>query len=299
MNREPFTVNLSSDLLKRVRQIQIRARKPVAELLAGEFRSVFRGTGVEFDELREYVPGDDVRAIDWNVTARMGRPFVKKYMEERELTIMLLVDLSGSMSFGTGHSLKRERAAELAALLAFSASQNRDKVGLISFTDRVEQFIPPKKGTRHVLRLIRELLYFRPEGRGTDIAGALRYLNLVQHRKAVVFVISDFFGEGFRHDLRLSARRHDLITVLLRDEKEAALPSLGVVLFTDPETGTQVVVDTALQEARSRLASQAAESAAWLARETATSGADLLEIGSSEDYVTKLHRFFRRRERVR
>ncbi|MBN1425027.1 DUF58 domain-containing protein [Candidatus Fermentibacteria bacterium] len=290
---------LPSDLLRRVRRLQIKARKPVAELLAGEFRSVFRGTGVEFDELREYVPGDDIRAIDWNVTARMGRPFVKRYMEERELTVMLLVDLSGSMSFGTGDSLKRERAAELAALLAFSAAQNRDKVGLISFTDRVEQFIPPKKGTRHVLRLIRELLYFRPQGSGTDIAGALRYLNLVQHRKAVVFVISDFFGADYRHDLRLSAKRHDLITVLLRDEKEAALPSLGLVVFTDPETGEQVVVDTTIHGARQRLAAQATESVAWLARETAAAGADLLEIGSSEDYVTKLHRFFRSRERAR
>lgn len=288
-----------SEVIRKVRQIQIRARKPVAELLAGEFRSVFRGTGVEFDELREYVPGDDIRAIDWNVTARMGRPFVKKYMEERELTVMLLVDLSGSMSFGTGHSLKRERAAELAALLAFSAAQNRDKVGMISFTDRVEQFIPPKKGTRHVLRLIRELLYFTPRGSGTDIAEALRYLNLVQHRKAVVFVISDFFGEGFRHDLRLSARRHDLIAVLLRDEREGALPPLGLVVFTDPETGELVAIDTSLRGVRERLAARTTESADWLTRETAAAGADLLAIGSSEDYVTKLHRFFRRRERAR
>lgn len=271
----------------------------MAELLAGEFRSVFRGTGVEFDELREYVPGDDIRAIDWHVTARMGRPFVKKYTEERELTVMLVVDLSGSMSFGTGSSLKRERAAELAALLAFSASQNRDKVGLISFTDRVEQFIPPKKGTRHVLRLIRELLYFTPQGRRTDIAGALRYLNLVQHRKAVVFVISDFFGTDYRHALRLSAKRHDLITILLRDEKEAALPSVGVVVVTDPETGETIAVDTSLRASRQHVAGEASRSAQWLSREATAAGADLLAIGSSEDYVGTLHRFFRRRERAR
>ncbi len=290
---------IPADLLRRVRRIQIKARKPVTELLAGEFRSVFRGPGVEFDELREYVPGDDVRTIDWNVTARMGRPFVKRYVEERELTVMLVVDLSGSMSFGTGQSLKRERAAELAALLAFSASQNRDKVGLISFTNRVEQFVPPKKGTRHVLRLIRELLYFQPRGSGTDIAAALRYLNLVVHRRAVVFVISDFFGEGFRHDLRLSARRHDLVAIVLRDEKESVLPALGLVVATDPETGLQTVVDLSRFQAREHVRAKTAESLAWLERETASGGADLLEIGASEDYVSELHRFFRRRERAR
>ncbi len=289
---------LSRELLKKVRQIQIRARKPVAELLAGEFRSVFRGTGIEFDELREYTPGDDIRAIDWNVTARMGRPFVKKYMEERELTIMLVVDLSGSMSFGTTANLKRERAAELSALLAFSAARNRDKVGLISFTDRIEQFIPPKKGTRHMLRLIRDMLYFEPLGRGTNIADALRYLNLVVHRKAVVFLISDFYGREYLHDMRLSAKRHDLVNIVMRDERETNLPSLGLATFNDPETGELLVVDTSSKSLQRQLRAAIRDEEEWLARETALCGADLLYIGSRDDYVTKLHGFFQRRERA-
>ncbi len=290
---------LPRELLKKVRQIQIRARKPVAELLAGEFRSVFRGTGIEFDELREYTPGDDVRSIDWNVTARMGRPFVKHFVEERELTVMLVVDLSGSMDFGTSAELKRERAAELSALLAFSAAQNRDKIGLITFTDRVEQFIPPKKGTRHVLRLIRELLYFKPIGQGTDIAAALKYLNLVLHRKAIVFLISDMYGEGFLHDLKLSAKRHDLVAIRMRDERETDLPPLGLMVFTDPETGDVAIMDTSNKASVQQLQREMKQDEEWFAREVAACGADLLSIRSRDDYVTKLHAFFKRRELVK
>lgn len=289
---------LEKDLLKKVRQIQIRARKSVTELLAGEFRSVFRGTGIEFDELREYTPGDDIRAIDWNVTARMGRPFIKKYVEERELTVMFLVDLSGSMSFGTTAQLKRERAAELSALLALSAAQNRDKVGFITFTDRVEQFIPPDKGTKHVLRLIRDLLYYQPEGKGTDVASALKFLNLILHRKAVVFLISDFHGTDFLHDMRLSAKRHDLVNIVIRDERETDLPSLGLIQMTDPETGGMAVVDTSSRTLRLHLAGRINQGLEWLRKESRSCGADLLEIGSRDDFVTILHRFFKRRERA-
>lgn len=286
-------------MLRKVRLIQIKARKPVVELLAGEFRSVFRGTGVEFDELREYVPGDDVRTIDWNVTARMGRPYVKKYAEERELTIMLLVDLSGSMAFGTGAALKRERAAELLALVALSAAQNRDKVGMLAFTDRVEQFVPPRKGIRHVLRLLRDVLSLEARGRGTDVAQALRYLNRVQRKRAVVFVISDFLSVDFVHDLRLSAARHDLVLMVLRDPREGDLPSVGTLVFQDPETGEVALVHTGARAVREALAGQAHESLTRLSREVRSSGADLVEIGTHEDYVGILHRFFLRRERAR
>lgn len=290
---------LPRELLKKVRQIQIRAKKQVSELLAGEFRSVFRGTGIEFDELREYMPGDDIRSIDWNVTARMGRPFVKHYVEERELTVVLLVDLSGSMSFGTAAELKRERAAELSALLAFSAAQNRDNVGLITFTDQVEQFIPPSKGTRHVLRLIRELLYYQPKGRGTDIAHALKYLNLVTHRKAIVFLLSDMHGSEFIHDLKLSARRHDLIVVTMRDEHETDIPSIGLIAFDDPETGEQLIVDTSNRLAMRDFTAKISAENSWLENEIGAAGADLLSIGSRDDYVPKLHAFFKRRERTK
>jgi len=289
---------LPRELLKKVRQIQIRARKSVTELLAGEFRSVFRGTGIEFDELREYSPGDDIRAIDWNVTARMGRPFIKKFMEERELTVVLVVDISGSMDFGTTDDLKRERAAELSALLALSAARNRDKVGLITFTDKIEQFIPPKKGTRHVLRMIRELLYYKPKGTGTDIGEALRYMNLVIHRKAVVFLISDFFGDSYLHDLRLSAKRHDLVALITRDEREIDIPALGLITFTDPETGECRVLDTSNKNLRRDLAVDIRSGTEWLDHEIKAMGADLIHLGSRDDYVAKLHAFFRRRERA-
>jgi uncharacterized protein (DUF58 family) len=220
-------------------------------------------------------------------------------VEERELTVMLMVDLSGSMSFGTASELKRERAAELSALLALSAAQNRDNVGLITFTDRVEQFIPPNKGTRHVLRLIRELLYYQPTGRTTDIASALKYLNLVTHRKAIVFLISDMYGSEFVHDLKLSSRRHDLIVVALRDEREVEVPPVGLVVFNDPETGEQMTVDTSNRTSVDRFAEAISTETTWLENEIAAAGADLLTIGSRDDYVPKLHAFFKRRERSR
>src|SRR6266516_4569323 len=211
---------LPSDILRQIRRLQLKARRAVENLLGGEYHSVFKGTGIAFEEVREYQPGDDIRAIDWNVTARMGHPFIKRFIEERELTVMLLVDCSGRHQFGTGLQQKREVAAELAAVLAFSAISNNDKVGLVQFTDRVERFVPPAKGTRHVLRVIRDVLFFEPSHRGTSLAEALDFLNRVQRRRAVVFLFSDFFDRGYDQALKRAARRHDLVAVRLVDPLE-------------------------------------------------------------------------------
>src|SRR5438046_16260 len=210
---------LPRDVLRQIRLLQLRARRAVEDFLGGEYHSVFKGTGIAFEEVREYQPGDDVRSIDWNVTARMGHPFVKRFIEERELTVMLLVDASASQSFGTVRQEKRDVAAELAAILAFSAISNNDRVGLIAFTDRVERFVPPRKGTRHVLRLIRDVLFFQPQRRGTCIRAALDYADRVLHRRAVIFLMSDFFDRGYERAVKLTGRRHDLIAVPLSDPR--------------------------------------------------------------------------------
>src|ERR1700680_2537127 len=217
---------LPRDVLRQIRRLQFRARRAVEDILGGEYRSVFKGTGLAFEDLREYQPGDDIRAIDWNVTARLGTAFVKKFTEERELTVMLIVDVSASGNFGSSTQSKRELAAEVACLLAFSAIRNNDKVGLILFTDRMELFIPPKKGRSHTLRLIREILFFEPEGRGTDPALALDYLNKIVTRRAVVFFISDFQAPDFSQSLAVSGRRHDFIAIHIQDEREKVLPKL-------------------------------------------------------------------------
>ena len=235
---------ISKELAKKIRLIEIQTGKAVNDVLAGEYHSVFKGRGMEFDEVREYMPGDEIRTIDWNVTARMGRPFVKRYVEERELTVWLMVDLSASGSFGSRAQLKNEVAAELCALLAFSAIKNNDKVGLVVFTDRVELFVAPNKGRSHVLRLIRDLLNFRPQGRGTDIVEALDYLGRITHKKGVVFLVSDFLAPDYRKPLGIVARRHDLIAVSIADPREAALPDVGLIELEDAETGRRVLVDT-------------------------------------------------------
>src|SRR5947207_4844800 len=208
---------LPREVLRQVRRLQLRARRAVEDPLGGEYRSVFKGVGIVFEEVREYQPGDDIRAIDWNVTARMGHPFIKRFVEERELTVMLMLDCSGSHQFGTQVQQKREVAAELAAVIAFSAVRNNDKVGLIAFTDKVERFVPPRKGTRHVLRIIRDVLFFEPEGRRTALAAGLDLLNRVQRRRAVVFLFSDFFDRNYENALKRAARRHDLVAVRLSD----------------------------------------------------------------------------------
>ena len=243
--------NIPPDLLKQVRRLEIRTRRIVEELFGGEYHSVFRGQGVEFREVREYEIGDDVRSIDWNVTARTGSPHIKKYEEERELTVMLLVDLSASESFGTGERPKNAAMAELGALLVMSAVSNQDKVGMILFTDEVELYLPPQKGRSHGLRLIRELLYHPPRHRGTDLNAPLDALQRLQKRKTVTFLLSDFLASGYEHSLRIAARRHDLIAVRFTDPRERELEDIGMVRIEDAETGDRVLVDTSDASVRS------------------------------------------------
>ena len=250
-------MDVTADILSQVRAIQIRAKKQVADLLAGGYSSVFRGQGMEFDEIRAYVPGDDVRSIDWNVTARYNEPFVKRFKEEREMTVMMVVDLSRSGVFGSGEKSKRRALAELGAILAMSATGGGDKVGLIIFTDQIELYVPAKKGRQHVLRLIRELLAFKPKGTKTDIAVALRFLSKVQRKRCVTFVLSDFLDDGYTHELALAGRRHDLICIHITDEREEQLPSIGLIEFEDLETKQVCLVDTSSARVRSEFAKKA------------------------------------------
>jgi uncharacterized protein (DUF58 family) len=287
------------ELARKIRYIQIFTSKTVNDVLAGEYHSVFKGQGMEFDEVRSYQPGDDIRTIDWNVTARTGHPYVKRYVEEREITVFFLVDLSGSGSFGSRDRLKNEIATEFCALLAFSAIKNNDKVGLIVFTDKIELFIPAAKGTSHVLRLIRELLYF-DTGRkdcssGTDIGLALNYLGRVLPKRGVVFLVSDFLGRGFEKPLRVLARRHDLIGVTVTDPRECELPDAGLLEIRDAETGATVLIDTGSREVRNRYASLAQERSARLQSLFSSSGVDHIRLSTDRDYVLDLVRFFRRR----
>src|SRR6266545_1698421 len=248
---------LPRDIVRQVRRLQIRARRAVEDLLGGEYHSVFKGTGIAFEEVREYQPGDDIRAIDWNVTARMGHPFVKRYVEERELTVVLAVDCSGSQAFGSRFQQKREVAAELAAVLAFSAIANNDKVGLVQFTDRVERFVPPRKGTRHVLRLIRDILFFQPKHRGTSLREGLDYLNRVLRRRTIVFLLSDFLDRGHEKALKRTGRRHDLIAVRITDPREEELPAVGLLELEDAETGARLLVDSGSRRVRTAFAEAA------------------------------------------
>src|SRR5438552_6858990 len=235
---------LPREIIRQIRRLQLRARRAVEDLLGGEYKSVFKGTGIAFEEVREYQPGDDIRAIDWNVTARMGHAFIQRFIEERELTVVLLVDCSGSNQFGTQAQQKREVAAELAALLAFSAISNNDKVGLVAFTDRVEKFVPPRKGVRHVLRLIRDVLTFQPQGRRTGLREGLHYVNRILHRRGILFLMSDFFDQGYERMFKLTGRRHDLIAVPIRDRREEEMPKGGLVQLEDAETGEPMLLDT-------------------------------------------------------
>lgn len=285
------------EILKQVRRIELSTRGLVNDVLSGEYHSVFKGRGMNFAEVREYQYGDDIRTIDWNVTARAGTPFVKIHEEERELTVMLVVDLSASGEFGTRGRFKAEVAVEICALLAFSAIKNNDKVGLIIFTDRVEKFVPPRKGRRHVLRVLRELLYHRPEGTGTDIAAALDYLNHVQRRRAVTFLVSDFLDEGFEKPLAVAGRRHDLVAVRLRDRRELDLPPLGILAIEDPETGERLVVDTSRPAFRARFAETVARRREALDRGLRRSKVDVIDIETGEPYDRPLMRFFRDRAR--
>ncbi|RME47766.1 MAG: DUF58 domain-containing protein [Caldilineae bacterium] len=290
---------LPTDLFRKIRHIEIRTRRLVNDSFAGEYHAIFKGRGMEFDEVRPYQFGDEIRDIDWNVTARMGEPFVKRYVEERELTVMLVVDASGSGDFGSVNRFKRELAAELAAVLAFAATTNNDKVGLLIFTDRVERFIPPRKGRRHVLRLIRDLLAFQPEGRGTDIRLALDTANRVLKRRSILFLVSDFLAEpaDYQNALFVTNRRHDVIAVDLHDPLETDIAGVGLVALEDAETGQVVWADTASP------AWQAAFSREMERREAARrqvfrrAGVDRIAVSTAADYVAALTRFFQRRAR--
>jgi uncharacterized protein (DUF58 family) len=288
------------EMLKKVRQVELRTRRLVTDVLAGEYHSVFRGRGMDFDEVREYSPGDEVRLIDWNVTARTGTPFIKKLREERELTILLAVDVSASGKFGSQTQSKRELAAEIASVLAFSAIRNRDKVGLVLFSDEVEQFIPPTKGRQHVLRVIREILFCSPKRRGTDISSALDFITDVQRRRAVVFVISDFIEspeafEKLRLQLRLTNRRHDLVLLHLRDRHEEELPALGLLTLEDTETGEVREIDTRDRHVRETFRRRALERMDAFRRAARQADVDVMELRTGEPYHLALFKFFQNR----
>jgi uncharacterized protein (DUF58 family) len=284
------------EILAAVRRIEIRTRRMVDEVFSGEYHSVFRGRGVEFREVREYVPGDDVRAIDWNVTARAGDPYVKQFEEERELTVVLAADVSASGRFGSGERTKAETAAELCGVLAFAAISNQDKVGLLLFSDRVEKYIPPAKGRSHVLRIIRELLTYRPQHAGTDLVAPLELVGRVLKRKATVFLVSDFWADDFSGSLRTVARRHDCVAVRLRDPRETDVPDVGLVTWRDAETGREVLVDTSSAAVREQLDERARRHDAELERQFLLAGVDLVEVDASGSYVEPLHRFFAARQ---
>jgi uncharacterized protein (DUF58 family) len=285
------------EILKKVRRIQIFTTRMVQDVFAGEYQSVFKGHGMEFEEVREYQPGDDVRSIDWNVTARTGNPHVKVFREERELTVMLLADVSASGTFGTVRQRKEELIAEFCAVLAFAAINNNDRIGLILFTDRVEKYIPPKKGVTHVLRVIRELLYHAPRGRKTDIAVALEFLSKVTTRQTVSFLVSDFFASGYERALGIAAKRHDLIAVAVADPRERALPDVGIMEIEDPETGEVVAADTGDRGVRERFAAITGEREKARDGFFASRGIDCIRVNTAEPYARELMRFFKRRER--
>ena len=287
----------TAEILKKIRTLEIKTKGLVETVFAGDYHSVFKGRGMNFEDVREYQPGDEIRAIDWNVTARLGTAFVKKFTEERELTVMLIVDVSASGNFGSATQSKRELAAEVACLLAFSAIRNNDKVGLILFTDRVELFIPPKKGRSHTLRLIREILFFEPAGRGTEPALALDYLNKLVTRRAVVFFISDFQAPDLSHTLAVSGRRHDFIAVQIQDEREQVLPNVGIITLEDAETGEQIEINTGDRGTRSRFSDLADEKANQLTRTLRRNNIDAITLRTSEDYLPALRSFFKSRER--
>lgn len=304
---------LTKRILKKVRQIEIKTNRMVTDAMAGAYHSIFKGQGMDFEEVREYAPGDDVRSIDWNVTAKMDRPFIKKFREERELTIMLLIDLSASGNFGSILESKREIAAELGSVLAFSATKNNDKVGLILFTDKIESFIPPKKGRFHVLRLIREILFFKPEKKGTDINHALDYFNRVIRKKSVVFLISDFLQDkngnlpnftsnldkterdSLIKNLELTKKRHDLICVTLTDPRELKLPQIGIITLEDSETGEQIEIDTFNKEVCRQYELENIKRINILQGTLTQKGIDTLKVSTDKPYVIALRNFLQKR----
>ena len=287
----------TAEILKKIRTLEIRTRGLVETAFAGDYHSVFKGRGMNFEDVREYQPGDEIRAIDWNVTARLGNAFIKKFTEERELTVMLIVDVSASGNFGSKTQSKRELAAEVACLLAFSAIRNNDKVGLLLFTDRVELFIPPKKGRSHTLRIIREILFFEPQGRRTEPALALDYLNKVVTRRAVVFFISDFQAPDFSQSLAVTGRRHDFIALRIEDEREKVFPNIGLITLEDAETGEQIEINTANRGTRAQLSETVERHEAEVSRLLRRNNIDSVTLRTGEDYLPALRAFFKQRER--
>ena len=298
--RQRRTLGVPPEILRQVRLLELRTRGLVNSVFAGEYRSVFKGQGMEFAEVREYQPGDEVRSIDWNVSARTGRMYVKRYVEERELTVMVAVDCSGSEYFGTARRFKQDLAAEVAALLTMSAVRNNDRIGVLLFSDRVEHVVPPRKGRRHALRVIRDVLVHEPEGRGTDIAGALEYLRgMLTSQHAIVFLLSDLMEEGLERALKLLSQRHDLVVASIEDPREAELPNVGLARFVDPETGATVELDTG--DARVRAGFKEAANAQRLMRRKMLRrlAIDEIPLKTNVPYIDALLRFFRTRERRR
>jgi uncharacterized protein (DUF58 family) len=286
----------TAEILKRVRQIEIKTRGLSNHIFAGEYHSAFKGRGMSFSEVREYTPGDDVKFIDWNVTARFSHPFVKVFEEERELIVMLLVDVSGSSLFGTSKRLKRELITEVSAVLSFSAATNNDKVGVIFFSDKVEKFIPPKKGRSHILRIIRELIALEPEQKaGTNIKAALEYLNQVQKKKSITFLMSDFISEPYEQQLQLAARKHDLVGIQIYDKHDRELPQAGLVQLMDAESGIMQWVDTDDKSVRAHYANSFDQHQKYCIQAFRKSGAQLLDIRTDADYVKSLQTFFKAR----
>ncbi len=283
------------ELFKKIRRIEIRTKRLVNDLFSGEYHSTFKGQGMEFEEVRQYEPGDDIRLIDWNVTARTGYPHVKKFREERELSVIFLVDASSSGTFGTKERFKADAAAELCAVLAFSAIKNNDKVGMIIFTDKIEKFVPPKKGKAHVLRLIREILYFKPEGTQTDISGALEYFNRVIKKKSVVFLVSDFLSEDYLKPLQIANNKHDVIAIKISDPREIKFENVGLIELEDAETGETLLIDTSSSGFREDFARQAEADSFGLKRSLKLINMDFIQIITNQSYIVPLINFFKLR----
>lgn len=287
-------------MLKKIRKIEIKTRGLSQNIFAGEYHSAYKGRGVIFSEVREYVPGDDVRDIDWNVTARQNKPFVKVYEEERELTVMLLVDVSGSRSFGTVGEAKMEKMAEIAATLAFSSIQNNDKVGMIMFSDKIEKFIPPKKGRKHILLLIREIINYQPENEGTDIDQALRFLTNAIKKRTAAFLISDLIDtHDYTQSLMIASRKHDLVTLQVYDKRDCEMPNVGLVKMRDLETGETAWIDTSSKSVRKTYAKAWYDRQQWISSVMTKSGVDMTSIATDEDFVKALLGMFRRRSVAR
>lgn len=285
----------TSELLKRVRKIEIKTRGLSNQIFSGQYHSAFKGRGMAFSEVREYQMGDDVRTLDWNVTARAGSPYVKVFEEERELTVMLLVDVSGSGDFGSKVMLKRQMMTEICAVLSFSAIQNNDKVGIIFFSDRIEKFIPPKKGKSHILRIIRELIDFKPEHKGTNLSEALRYLTNVVKKRSITFLLTDFMDSDYSGALKLANKKHDLVAIRVHDKLEQEIPNVGLLPMTDAETGEMIWVDTSNKSVRTKLKASSLKFEAELKESLLKSGVDMAEVRTDGSYIKPLMNLFKRR----